>query len=94
MTPEEELQRGAEAERLLQHPLIVEAFEKIEREVIERWKSSPSADEAGREKLWLSLKLLHRVRAHLQSVVQSGKLAKATLAQRALMAVGRTPSDF
>lgn len=94
MAPEEELQRAGEAERLLAHPLIAEAFETIEREVIERWTQSQSADQAGREKLWLSLKLLHRIRLHLETIVQSGKLAEATLKQRALRVVGLKRSDF
>ena len=94
MTPEEEFQRAEEAARLLAHPLLAEAFEVIEKEVIERWTQSPSADQAGREKLWLSLKLLHRVKLHLETMVQSGKLAEATLKQRALRAVGLRRSEF
>lgn len=93
MSPEEELQRGHEAERLLAHPLIKEAFETIEKEVIERWQNSPAADANGREKLWLTLKLLTRVRTHLESVMASGKLAEATLKQR-LLSLGRTRSNF
>lgn len=74
--------RGRDALALMQHPLLVEAFEAVESEVMTQWKNSPARDEAGREKLWLSLKLLHRVRSQLENVVQTGQVAEATLAQR------------
>lgn len=93
MTPEQEIQRAQEAERLLAHPLLIEAFETIEKEVIEKWKQSPARDGDGREKLWLTLKLLHRVRTHLESVVSSGKLAQMKLRDR-LKSRGRTPWNF
>ena len=69
--------------------------EEFEHEVIDRWTNSPASDADGREKLYLTLKLLHRGRLQLTSVVESGKLAKATLAQRARQALtGRKPSAF
>jgi len=93
VTPEEEIERAKQAEHLLSHPLIKEAFQTIEHEVIERWKQSPAKDADGREKLWLTLKLLHRVRTHLESVVSSGKLAQMKLRDR-LKSRGRTPWNF
>lgn len=80
---EREIQRGERAAQLLNEPLLVEAFSEIEREYIEQWKNSPARDEAGREKLWLTLKLLHRVHGHLTQTLETGQIAKATLAHRA-----------
>jgi hypothetical protein len=94
VSPEQEVQRAQEAKRLLEHPLLIEAFASIEKEVIERWTQSPASDAPGREKLWLTLKLLHRLRTHLESLVSSGKLAEATLRERVKRALGRTPSSF
>jgi hypothetical protein len=91
VSPEEEITRAQEAERLLAHPLMKEAFETIQKEVIERWQNSPAADANGREKLWLTFKLLQRLKTHLESVMASGKLAEATLRQRLL---GRARSNF
>ena len=84
MTDETELEiiRGRDAQALIQHPLLVEAFEAVESEVMHQWKNSPARDEAGREKLWLSLKLLQKVRSQLESVIQTGQVAEVTLAQR------------
>lgn len=86
MTDEEAARRGEEARQLLEHPLLAEAFQTIRNEVIEKWQSSPARDVEGREKLWLTLRLLNRLEGQLQSVVETGKVARATLLQRAKQA--------
>jgi hypothetical protein len=92
MDAEIEIRRGKEAERLLTEPLLLEAFEVIEKEFTEAWKSSPAKDPAGRENIWLSLKLLHRVKLHLESVAVTGQMAKKSLAQQAREWVGQSAS--
>lgn len=82
MTDEEAARRGDEARQLLEHPLLAEAFQTIRNEVTEQWQSSPARDVEGREKLWLTLRLLNRLEGQLQSVVETGKVARATLLQR------------
>lgn len=79
---EYEILRGQDAEQLLAHPLLVEAFELIEKELTDQWQNSPARDQAGREKLWLTLRLLKRLQVQIRSVVETGQFAKATLAQR------------
>lgn len=86
MTDEEAARRGEEARQLLEHPLLAEAFQTIRNEVTEQWQSSPARDVEGREKLWLTLRLLNRLEGQLQSVVETGKVARATLLQRAKQA--------
>lgn len=86
MTDEEAARRGEEARQLLEHPLLAEAFQTIRDEVTEQWQSSPARDVEGREKLWLTLRLLNRLEGQLQSVVETGKVARATLLQRAKQA--------
>lgn len=82
MELEQQAQRGTEAERLLEHPLLVEAFAVIEQDITDKWTNSPARDSDGRERLWTQLKLLQRVRAEIQTVAETGKVAQATLAQR------------
>jgi hypothetical protein len=79
---ETDIRRGKDAEALLAHPLLVEAFELIEQELTQEWRNSPARDEEAREKLWLTLKCLHKVRGQLQHVVETGQFARMTLAQR------------
>src|SRR3546814_10799433 len=71
---ESEIHRGEQAARLLNEPLMIEAFATIEQELTEQWQNSPARDAEGREKLWLSLKLLHRVRGHLTNVLETGQI--------------------
>jgi hypothetical protein len=75
--------RGERARQLLEEPLLLEAFDLIEKEYVQQWQTSPARDAEGRESLYLMLKLLQRVRGHLQSTMESGVIEKATLAQRA-----------
>lgn len=87
MSPEQQASRGDHAARLLKDELLVEAFGVLEEEYTKLWKQTKPSDEAAREKLWLSLRQLEMVKAQLQSVVQTGKVAKATIAQRAKAAL-------
>lgn len=87
MTEEEEARRGREAELLLENPLFVEAFATIAQEYEQAWRDSPSRDEKGREKLWLMVKLLDRVKVHVQQVAFTGQMARKTIRER----VGRVP---
>lgn len=82
MELEQQARRGTDAEALLRHPLLVEAFSTIEQDIEAKWRDSPARDVEGREQLWTQLKLLHRLRAEIQQVAESGKVAEATIAQR------------
>lgn len=90
MTEDEEVRRGHEAKRLLETPLLIEAFKTIELEILTKWHESPAGDEKGREKLWLSIKLLNRVEAHVKSVALTGEMAQLSLKQKASALVGRS----
>lgn len=79
---EDEIQRGEHAQRLLREPLLIGAFELLEKEYIEQWQNSPARDVEGREKLFLMQKVLQVVQGHLTQAVETGKLAQATLTQR------------
>ena len=83
---QEETQRGERARLLLADPLIAEAFDTIQQELMTAWQTSPARDTDGRETLWLSVKLLNQVKSHLQSVVETGHLAQIDLSRRGLSA--------
>lgn len=89
MTDQTELdiQRGERALQLLREPLIIEAFQIIEQDLIEKWQTSPARDVQARETLYLSQMLLKRLQAQLELVMQTGQMAKATLLQRARQAL-------
>jgi hypothetical protein len=83
---EEEMRRAEQAAALLTHPLMAEAFDTLDNELRTAWLESPARDVEGRETLWLSVKLLGQVKQHLQSLVETGKLATLDLSRRGLSA--------
>lgn len=91
MTRDEEIRRGDEAKRLIEHPLVVEAFEICRQDIMDTWAASPARDTEGRETLWLTLKCLNKVHAQLESVMSTGQMAR-TLAERAKRRLGRSTS--
>ena len=69
-------QREEQAKRLLNDPLVVEAFAELEQNLKNTWEFSSVGDTEAREQVWLSLRLLERVRLHLTSIVETGEMAK------------------
>jgi hypothetical protein len=86
MSPEEELQRAARAEQILGDDLFQEACKEIERAILNGIKSSAIKDEELREKLCQQLILFEALVGQFRTHMETGKLAEATLRQRALAA--------
>lgn len=88
MTPEETLRRAGHAQQLLEDPLLIEALDTIEREIVEQWETCPARDKEGRELLWQYYKNAKKFRGILQGAVESGKVvtlrAQQSLKDRAL----------
>lgn len=88
MTEHIELARADAADAILTHPLIAEALDNYEQELIEAWKNSRNGAQDDREKLHQMHQAAAHFRAYLQQVVTTGKLIRAkvrppTLAERA-----------
>ena len=69
-------QREEQAKRLLTDPLLVEAFTELEQNLKNTWTFSSVGDIEAREQVWLSLRLLERIRLHLTSIVETGEMAR------------------
>ncbi len=91
---EDEINRGQKAAQILAEPLVKEAFDVLKQECYDQWAKSPARDAEGREKLWLMLKSAERVEAHLRSLLETGKLAEATLRQKAARLTGKPSTAF
>jgi hypothetical protein len=78
-TLEESAGRGMRAERLLADELLVEAFKTLEEAYTSAWRSTTIDDVAGREKLFLAINIVGKVRDQLGKVASDGKLAAAEL---------------
>lgn len=75
--------RALAAENLLNSDMLKEAFDELERAYIEKWRTSIVDDVTGREKLFLAINVIGKVKQHLQAVVNDGKMAQAQLAELA-----------
>jgi hypothetical protein len=75
--------RGGCAEELLDNELLAEAFTALEASYVSAWRATVVDDVAGREKLFLAINIVGKVRGHLASVVANGKLAEAELRELA-----------
>jgi hypothetical protein len=88
-TLEERIYEGNRAKECLENEAFIWAFEGIEQELTEAWRTSPARDAEGREKIYLSLQLLTKLKATITHSLETGKLAdlelqhKKTLADRA-----------
>lgn len=71
--------RAVRAGDLLANDLLAEAFKGLEDAYTSAWRSTLIDDTAGREKLFLAINIVGKVRDHLQAVVNNGKLAAAEL---------------
>lgn len=76
---ETDRERGARAAALLESDLLKEAFDGLEASYILAWRTSPATDTEGREKLFLAINVIGKVRDHLSSVATNGHLATEEL---------------
>lgn len=77
---------GVRARQLLDDELIVEAFKTLEEAYMTGWRRTTIDDVAGREKLFLAVNIVAKVRDHLAAAVTNGKLAQAELEEIARVA--------
>ena len=83
MTDEIALQRAAakaaRAQALLEDEMLKEAFASLESAYTGAWRSTTIDDVTGREKLFLAINVVGKVRDHLGVIVSNGKLAAREL---------------
>lgn len=81
--------RGVRAEKFLENELLTEAFTALEASYISAWRETSIDNSAGREKLFLAINIVGKVRDHLAAIAANGKLAQAELKQLAQTAERR-----
>ena len=74
-----EAKLGVDAERVLEEPLLKEAFETLENAYLDGWRFSQPDDTKGRERIHMSIYCIGKVKQHLRSVIANGKLAEDEL---------------
>jgi len=75
--------RAIGAQGLLDNEFLVEAFKGLEDTYTAAWRGTMIEDVSAREKLFLAINIVGKVRDHLTAIVTNGKLAAAELKQLA-----------
>lgn len=71
--------KAVRAQELLDNELLTEAFKGLEDSYSAAWRTTSIDDVAAREKLFLAINVVGKVRDHLTAIVANGKLAQAEL---------------
>lgn len=71
--------RAAHAQGLLGDEILQEAFKSLEDAYTAAWRASTIDQVAQREKLFLAINVVGKVKDHLIAIVNNGKLAQAEL---------------
>ena len=66
--------REEKAKNLLSNELFNEAFDVLRKDLTNRWESSGSREVEARESIWLAMRLLDRIHAHISSIVETGHM--------------------
>ena len=75
--------RASQAHRLLEDPVLKEAFSAVLNEMIAEWITSRSEDAEKRESYYRNVVAVDRVRGKLKAFVDDGKMAAAAIERTA-----------
>ena len=70
-------QRETHAKRLLEDQLFVESFEVLKQQLVSEWMHTDPLEIDKREAIHLSIKLVDRLYAHIESVLETGQISRS-----------------
>jgi hypothetical protein len=76
---ETDISRAEQARAMLENSVLAEAFATLERTYVEAWRTTHVDDSAAREKLFLAVNIVGKVRDQLARVAADGALAQREL---------------
>ena len=76
---ESQISEWKRAQELLIDPLLKQAFEDLLETYKQEIFHTSFADDEKRRSLWMAYNMLDKIRGHLQSIMESGKLAQQDL---------------
>ena len=74
-----QVREGKRAQVLLNDPLLKQAFEDLLETYKQEMFQTGFADDDKRKSLWMAYNMLDKIRGHLQTIMESGKLAQKDL---------------
>lgn len=90
LTPEEKVARAEEAQRLLNHPMLREAFANIRLDYFEAFCNCAPDKVHERDQIFHAGRVIADVEQHLRVVMTQGKLTQAHIDKVAARAAGRS----
>lgn len=94
MNLHDEVQKGRDAEQIIEHPIIKEAFAQVRAGIINKWADAPLRDKEGAHELKLMLKLLGDVEMNIRRFVDTGKMAEIQLEKEQKIAEFKAKHKF
>ena len=76
---EKQIREGKRAQVLLNDPLLQQAFEDLLETYKQEIFFTNFADDEKRRSLWMAYNMVDKIRGHLQTIMESGKLAQKDL---------------
>jgi len=70
-------QRETHAKRLLEDQLFIESFDILKKQLVSEWMHTEIHELEKRESLHLSIKLVDRIYAHIESVLETGQISRS-----------------
>jgi hypothetical protein len=81
ITLRKDVERKAQAEALLRNDMLTGAFDTLEANYIAAWKATMARDTDARERFWLAVNQIGKVREALAQIVTTGTISQADLAR-------------
>jgi CTP:phosphocholine cytidylyltransferase-like protein len=76
---QKQIQQGQRAKQILDDPLLKEAFEYLTEQYKSEIFNTSYNDHDQRQVLWMAYNMLDKIKGHLVSVMETGKLASSEL---------------
>jgi len=89
---EELIARGHHAQAILDDPMVNEAFDTLENEIMRVWRMTEAGDIHSRERAWLALQLSERLKQVFIGIVSAGQIARSEV-QKLLQPVDARPAQ-
>ena len=71
--------RAARADALRRDEVLTEGFDALESAYIQAWRLTHPHDHQAREKLYIAVNVIGKLKDHLHAVITNGKIADAEL---------------
>lgn len=94
MNLNEEVQRGRDAQLIIENPIFAESFALVRAGIVNAWADGPIRDKEGAHELKLMLKLLTDVEANIKRVMETGKMAVIQLERDQKVAEFKNKNKF